>query len=148
MSRPGSLYERIGGRPALERVLRIFYDKVFAHPWLGRFFTGADQAHIERQQADFLSQGMGGPAVFTGTFPIPAHQHMFITADLWRLRCDLLEEAIGEGGIDRELSRQWMAIENSFERALVKERVEQCEKRHPGDRILAFEPPGPESTLS
>ena len=109
----------------------------------GRFFTGTDQRHIEKQQADFLGQGMGGPRVFAGTYPVPAHQHMFITAELWRLRCELLLEAMREGGLDDELSRDWMAIENSFEQALVKERVEQCEKRHPGDRILAFPPPPP-----
>ena len=32
MSKQASVFTRIGGRPALERVLHAFYDKAFAHP--------------------------------------------------------------------------------------------------------------------
>jgi len=51
MSRKASLFELIGGLPKLERVHKRFYDKVYAHAWLGCFFAGHDQKAIELRQS-------------------------------------------------------------------------------------------------
>ncbi|MFQ5504469.1 MAG: truncated hemoglobin [Planctomycetota bacterium] len=141
MKKEQTLYERLGGRPVLERVHKIFYDKVYAHPWLGKFFDGVDQEHIERMQTDLMSQGMGGPPVFHGTYPIPGHQHMFITRELFRIRLELKAEALREAGIPEDLAEGWLAIDRSFEDMMVKDSVDQCEKRHPDDEILVIPAP-------
>lgn len=141
MSEKRTLYARLGGRPVLERVHRIFYDKVFAHPWMGQFFRGVDQRHVERQLSDLMSQGMGGPRVFKGTYPAPAHQHMLIPRELFLLGLELKAEALREAGVPEELAEEWLAIDRSFEHALVKDSVDQCEKRREDDEILCFPPP-------
>jgi len=43
-----SLFDALGGYETLQRVHKIFYDKVYTHPWLGAFFKGHDQSFIER----------------------------------------------------------------------------------------------------
>lgn len=136
-----TLYERLGGRETLERVHRIFYDKVFAHPWMGLFFDGVDQRHVERQQTDLMSQGTGGPRVFQGTYPVPAHKHIFITRELFRLGLQLKAEALREAGIPESLAAEWLAIDRSFEDALVKDSIDECEKRHPDEEILSIPRP-------
>jgi hemoglobin len=141
MDREQTLYERLGGRPVLERVNRIFYDKVYAHPWLGQFFTGVDQGYIERQQTDLTSQAMGIAGAFHGTYPVPGHKHMFITRELYALRMELKAEALREAGIPADLAEAWLAIDRSFEEALVKHSPEECEKRHPADRIIVIRKP-------
>lgn len=141
MSAGPTLYERIGGRPVLERVNRIFYDKVYAHPWLGQFFAGVDQRAVERKQSDLTSQAMGVPGAFHGTYPLPGHKHMLITKELYAVRMQLKAEALREAGIAEDLAEEWLAIDRSFERALVKSSPEECEKRHAADRILVIPKP-------
>lgn len=141
MAREQTLYDKLGGRPVLERVNRIFYDKVYAHPWLGQFFAGVDQGYIERQQTDLLSQAMGLAGAFHGTYPVPGHRHMFITRELYAVRMELKAEALREAGIAEELAEAWLAIDRSFEEALVKESPDECEARHPGDKLLVIPKP-------
>lgn len=141
MARQASIFDRIGGRPVLERVLRSFYDKAFAHPWLGSFFVGIDREELERQAADFLSQALGGPRVFRGVFPKLAHQHLFITEELWDLRLEVLAETLRDCGLDEEAAGDWLTLEGAFAGVVVKERVEDCEKRFPDDRILEVRKP-------
>jgi len=38
-----SLFDAVGGLPTLQKVHKIFYDKVYAHPWLDPFFEGHSQ---------------------------------------------------------------------------------------------------------
>ena len=141
MVREQTLHERLGGRPVLERVHKIFYDKVYSHPWLGQFFVGVDQKYIERQQTDLTSQAMGVAGAFHGTYPIPGHKHMFITKELFAVRLELKAEALREAGIPEALAQEWLAIDRSFEKALVKNSPEECEKRHPTDRIVVVPKP-------
>lgn len=59
-----SLYDDLGGLPALRRLSTAFYDRVLADALLAPVFAGFDQRHIERV-AVWLSEVFGGPADFT-----------------------------------------------------------------------------------
>jgi len=39
---------------------KIFYENVYDHPWIGKFFQGIDQGIIEAQQVDLLQGALGG----------------------------------------------------------------------------------------
>jgi truncated hemoglobin YjbI len=136
-----SLFEQLGGRPTIERAHKIFYDKVYAHPWLKLFFDGIDQKHIEDQQTDFMVANMGGPRLYCGKFPIPAHTHMNITAELFDLRHGLLQESLVEARIPTEIAAKWLQMDNAFKRRLVKETIGDCKKRYNTDTILNYPDP-------
>ncbi|MCA9002534.1 MAG: group 1 truncated hemoglobin, partial [Planctomycetes bacterium] len=93
---PGSLFDRLGGRATLERVHKVFYDKVYADPWLGQYFDGVVQKHIEDAQTDFMCMCMKGGEVFTGRMPKLAHMHIAIDGELFDLRHRLLVESLDE----------------------------------------------------
>jgi len=80
------LIDRIGGRTTIEWVHKIFYDKIYADPWLGKFFAGIDQKHIESQQTDFITMLFGGPKAYSGRMPIDAHEHILIGEELFSER--------------------------------------------------------------
>ena len=40
-----TLYDRLGGKQTFIDVHKIFYDKVYAHPWLKKFFTDKPQKY-------------------------------------------------------------------------------------------------------
>ncbi len=56
------------------------------------YFKEIDQEIIETQQVDSMTSALGGPKVYCGKLPIPAHKNMFIWTDLFELRHDLLSQ--------------------------------------------------------
>jgi len=42
-----TLFDELGGMPAIKKVHRIFYDKLLSHPWLKDFFVGVPRPHLE-----------------------------------------------------------------------------------------------------
>lgn len=136
-----SLYEQIGGHATLARVHKIFYDKLYAHYWLKLFFLDIDQTTIENQQTDFIAQAMGGPAVYCGKFPVPAHKHMYITAEMFDLRHSLLEAALCEAGITDALRARWLKIDGAFRGSLVKASPAECAGRFNTDPIMVIPKP-------
>ncbi len=136
-----ALYELVGGRATLQKVHKIFYDKVYAHEWLGLFFKGIDQKIIEDQQTDFMAQSMSGPKNYCGKFPVPAHKHMMISEELFEIRHLLLTESLREAGVSEEYAQHWLKIDSAFKRSIVKQSVNDCEKRFNTDEILSFSNP-------
>lgn len=136
-----SLFERIGGRPTLERVHKIFYDKLYAHPWLKGFFEGIDQTKIENQQSDFIAQVTGGPKMFGGRLPHHAHAHIFVTEELFTIRNGLLEESLIEADVAQPERDEWLMIDRAFKRAIVKQSPEVCVKRFVDEDIVVIEKP-------
>jgi hemoglobin len=110
----GTLFDAIGGIPTLERVHKSFYDKVFAHPWIGQFFVGTKQPLIERRQTLFMAEKMGGEIRYPGRPLEIAHRRMFITQELLEVRQQLLRESIEQAGLAVDLVRRWLRIDKAF----------------------------------
>lgn len=135
------LIDRIGGRVAIEKVHKVFYDKIFSHAWLGKFFAGIDQRHIEQQQTDFMMTLFGGPKIYSGRMPIDAHEHIMISEDLFAARHELLRQSLQEVGLNFAVSEVWLRIDLAFKKVLIKAAVSDCKKRFFTDKILDFPDP-------
>ncbi len=67
------LYEQIGGRATINKLVEVFYAKAQADPKLGRFFKNSNMGHLHSQQAMFLTMLFGGARQFTGRDLSSAH---------------------------------------------------------------------------
>lgn len=94
---PPTLYERIGGRPALLVLLRHFYADVRQHAEIAPIFAAQISdwpGHLEKI-ADFWSGVTGGPRLYTGGMPwkhIPLRleeRHFLAWLELWRRNCHI-----------------------------------------------------------
>ncbi|MBD0254633.1 MAG: globin [Cytophagales bacterium] len=61
-----TLYEWIGGRPALEKLTEVFYAKVGVDALLSPVFVHMSPEHT-RHVAHFIAEVFGGPALYTQT---------------------------------------------------------------------------------
>lgn len=61
-----SLYEELGGEPAMEAAVDIFYKKVLADKRINRFFKGVDMGSQSRKLKSFLTMAFGGPNKYSG----------------------------------------------------------------------------------
>jgi truncated hemoglobin YjbI len=134
-------FDAMGGRGMLIKVSKIFYDKIYADPWIGQYFKEVPQDRIESQQVDFMTGALGGGNVYLGRLPVPAHKHMYISNELFDLRQKYLEEAFIEAKASPELIEKWNRIDEAFRGRLVKKNLGECEKRFNTDEILYFKNP-------
>jgi len=65
-------FEKMGGRNSLIAINKVFYDKVYRHPWLKLYFDNIPQEHIEAQQVDFMQKVLGGENIYVGKPPSQA----------------------------------------------------------------------------
>lgn len=71
-----SLYERIGGAPAVKAAVDIFYGRVLADPRIAHFFDGVDMERQNAKQRAFLIMAFGGPNAYTGEDMRRGHAHL------------------------------------------------------------------------
>ena len=133
-----SLFERLGGFKTLEKVHKVFYDKIYAHSWMKQYFAGKPQDILESQQTKFMTSIMGGPNAYAGKRPKYAHQHMYITEELFLLRQKMLSESIKECGVSDALKTEWINADNALKRSVVKKSYDDCELNNVHQEIMDF----------
>ena len=69
-----SLYERLGGEPAVNAAVDIFYRKVLSDPSISNFFDDTDMDAQRAKQKSFLTMAFGGPNDYTGKDLREAHK--------------------------------------------------------------------------
>ncbi len=141
----GPFLNSIGGKEAIEKIVKVFYDKVYEHHWLKQYFQHIPQERIEAQQVDFVVAALGGPQDYCGQLPVKAHSNMFINDELFELRENVLKKTFKELGTPQELVDKWLKIDYSFKNKIVKTSRDQCEKHFFTDVILDFDNPDKKS---
>lgn len=74
-----SLYERIGGEPAVDAAVDLFYRKVLADDRISRYFETVDMDRQRVKQKAFLTFAFGGPNSYSGKDMRAAHAKMHLT---------------------------------------------------------------------
>jgi hemoglobin len=69
-----TIYEAIGGMPAIVAVVDDFYARVLADADLAGFFASTDMARLATRQAEFFGAALGGPIPYTGASMADAHR--------------------------------------------------------------------------
>src|SRR3954447_17537311 len=75
-SKMATIYEQLGGAPAVEAAVDIFYRKVLADDRVARFFDDVDMDRQSAKQKAFLIMVFGGPAHYTGLDMREGHKHL------------------------------------------------------------------------
>jgi hemoglobin len=71
-----SLFERIGGEPAVDAAVDIFYRKVLGDERINDFFDDVDMDGQVAKQKAFLTMVFGGPNNYSGKDMREGHKHL------------------------------------------------------------------------
>lgn len=74
-----SIYEEIGGAPALAAAVEDFYARVLADSELAGYFEGVDLGRLKAHQRSFLAAAIGGSEIYAGRPMKEAHAPLAIT---------------------------------------------------------------------
>ncbi len=107
-----SLYEKIGGPPAVDAAVDLFYRKVLNDDRVNRFFEDVDMDEQRAKQKSFLTMMFGGPNDFTGKDLREAHKRL-VDDGLDNSHFDAvavhLQNTLEELGVPAKLVNQVMA---------------------------------------
>ncbi|MFN2606843.1 MAG: group 1 truncated hemoglobin [Acidimicrobiales bacterium] len=106
-----TIYEEIGGAPAVNAVVDAFYERLVADPRVNRYFEGKDLARLKAHQRALVTVALGGVTeTYTGRLMGPAHTGMGITDEAFDIVLDHLEAVMLEAGVRSTTVGKVMAI--------------------------------------
>ncbi len=78
-SQEKSLYDRLGGQPAIEAVVKDFAGNVLADTRINKKFAKSNADRLVKNLTDFVCHATGGPCAYTGQSMTKAHKKMGVT---------------------------------------------------------------------
>jgi hemoglobin len=109
-AREDSLYQKLGGKAAIDAVVDAFYVKVLADKRVKDFFADVSMDKQRRKQKDFLSAAFGGPLPWTGKDMRKAHEGMGLTEEHFNAIAENLVNTLKDSKVKQELIDQVVAI--------------------------------------
>src|SRR6266513_1608882 len=94
-----SLYDRLGGQPAITAVVDDFVGNVAADNRINGFFARTDITRLKKNLVDQICQGTGGPCTYTGRDMRTAHKGMNITDAQFNALVDDLKKSLDKSKV-------------------------------------------------
>jgi hemoglobin len=111
-----SVYEQIGGEPAMAAAVEVFYRKVLSDDRISHFFEDVDMERQAAKQKAFLTMVTGGPSSYSGRDMRAGHAHL-VARGLNDTHFDAvaghLKETLEELGVAAPLVARVLAIAES-----------------------------------
>ncbi|MEK0446041.1 MAG: hypothetical protein RLZZ399_1362 [Verrucomicrobiota bacterium] len=119
-ARANSLYEKLGGKPAIDAAVELFYKKVLADARINHFFADINMDKQRRRQKEFLSAAFGGPIPYAGKDLRRAHSQIpGLNDSHFNAVAENLQKTLEELKIRPELVKQVMEIAASTRDAVL-----------------------------
>lgn len=97
---PDTLYDRLGGGPAIAAAVDDFYGRVLADPSLAPHFADIELDRLRAHQRDFFTTALGGPHRYRGRTLDVAHRGLGITDDAFDRVVGHLAATLDALGVD------------------------------------------------
>jgi hemoglobin len=98
-----SMYDRIGGGPAIGSVVEQLYDWILADKQLQPYFDGVEIPRVKRHMAALLSDVLGGPVPYSGPDLREAHSELGVTSEDYDRVVDLAAAALLLAHVPRDV---------------------------------------------
>jgi hemoglobin len=110
-ARKNSLYQKLGGKAAIDAAVESFYVKVLADDRIKHFFGDINMNKQRRKQKEFLAAAFGGPVPWTGKDMRKAHANIPGLNDThFNAVAENLQKTLEELKVPKDLIGQVMAI--------------------------------------
>jgi hemoglobin len=105
-----SLYERLGRREGIARIVRSLIENHLVNPLVKTRFENTDIARLEQHAIDFVCAGVGGPETYSGRDMLSAHRGMNISEQEFVAVVDDAMAALSSSGIEPATQNEVLGI--------------------------------------
>ena len=125
--KPASLYERLGGRPAIEAVVDDFVARFLAdervNAWFARVASDPERMRVYKGRlSDLICQATGGPYQYTGADMFAVHKDKGITEDAFNAIVSDLVATLEKLKVPEKERAQLLGILGPMKPAIVQEK--------------------------
>lgn len=107
---PGmSMFDDLGGEPALRRIIDRFVDRVFDDVMIGFFFRNARRERIKQKEYEFAAQHLGADIAYSGRTLEEAHRAHPIMGGQFARRLIILKQTLEDAGVPEHVKEHWLA---------------------------------------
>lgn len=117
-----SAFERMGGEPALRRVIDRFVDAVVGDLMIGFHFRDVDVPRLKELEYGFAARHLGAPVAYDGRPLARAHAPHPILVGQFERRMKLLEETLDASGVPAEVRDRWLEHDRALRAVITGER--------------------------
>ena len=121
-----TLYDRLGGMPAIRAVVDNFVGRILADERVNRWFAHAASspetaAAYKAKLADFVCQGTGGPCHYTGVDMVSAHKGRGVTEAAFNAVVEDLKATLNELHVPQKEQSDLLSILGPMKPAVVQQ---------------------------
>jgi hemoglobin len=120
-----SLYERLGGEPAIQAVVSTFIDGLVAdptnnsNPVIKARFAKADAVALKRDLSDFVGMATGGPQQYKGRSMIEIHKDMAIREKDWAAMAAVFVRTLDQYKVPKAEQDELLAVVGTTKKDVV-----------------------------
>lgn len=107
---PQKLYDRLGGKDAIAKVVDMFVANVAADERINAQFQNADITNLKTKLVDQICEASGGPCKYTGKNMKEAHVGMGITSADFDALVEDLVKAMKDAGVGEQEQRELLSV--------------------------------------
>jgi hemoglobin len=120
-----SLYERLGGQPAIQAVAGSLVDRILADNRVNKWFAHAASSpeNTKAYKATltaFICKGVGGPCNYTGLDMVAAHKGRAVTSDAFDAVAENLSAVLDQLKVPAKEKSEVMTLVGSLKPAIVQ----------------------------
>lgn len=120
-----SLYERLGGKPAIQAVASDLVDRILLDQRVNKWFAHAaatpeNASAYKAKLADFLCQNTGGPCQYTGRDMVTAHKGREVTSDAFNAVVQDLTAALDKFKVPQKEKTDLLGIVATLKSSIVQ----------------------------
>jgi len=104
-----TLYDELGGEPALRRVVDRFVDRMFDDMMIGYLFRAARRERVKDKEFEHAAEHLGAGITYTGKPLDSAHRPHAIRGGQFMRRLKILETTLDELGAPERVKAHWLA---------------------------------------
>jgi hemoglobin len=98
-----SVYDQIGGKPAVSAAVDGLYERLLADPALAPYFADTDMERQKRHMRAFMAVALGGADVYAGRDMRGAHARLAVTHDAFDRVVAHLVDTLASLGVPIEI---------------------------------------------
>lgn len=103
------LFQQLGGKPGLAKLVDDFVERLWLDPRTGPFFKESSKKHLKTQLADQFCEVSGGPCRLDGPDMKTAHEAMSIAKADFNALVEVLQAAMDSQGVPFTTQRRLLA---------------------------------------